>query len=76
MPARWLAAWLVAVLAAWCGGGCHGDPPPVAPGEPIPAEPEVALGTMDAECDSLIAAMAAYKQCPNLDDGDRWGIDA
>jgi hypothetical protein len=68
----WLAAWLAACLAS----GCHRDPPPVAPGEPIPAEPEVTLGTMDAECDGLIAAMAAYKQCPNLEDDDRWGIAA
>ncbi len=48
----------------------------MTPGEPIPAEPEVTLGTMDAECDGLIAAMTAYKQCPNLDDDDRCGIDA
>jgi len=48
----------------------------VAPGEPIAAEPEVTLGSMDNECDALIAAMAAYKACPNLEDDDRWGIDA
>jgi hypothetical protein len=48
----------------------------VAPGEPIPAAPEVTLGTMDAECDTLVAAFATYKACPNLDDDDRWDIDA
>ena len=64
------------VLGLACGAGCHHDPPPVAPGEPIPAAAEVALGTMDAECDALLAAFAAYKQCPNLDDDDRWSIDA
>lgn len=58
------------------GIGCHREPPPVAPGEPIPAEPEITLGTMDAECDGLIAALASYKACPNLDDDDRWGITA
>jgi hypothetical protein len=64
------------ILAAWLLIGCHRDPPPVAPGEPIPAAPEVTLGTMDAECDGLIAALATYKQCPNLEDDDRWDIDA
>ena len=67
------------VVAACLGAGllaCHGEPPPVAPGEPIAASPEVSLGTMDAECDGLIAALADYKKCPNLDDDDRWDIDA
>jgi hypothetical protein len=66
-----LAVALAASLA-----GCHRHPPPVAPGEPIPAEPELTLGTMDAECDGLLAALATYKACPNLEDDDRWGIDA
>jgi hypothetical protein len=66
---------LVAWLGAWCAG-CHGEPPPVAAGEPIVAPPEVSLGTMDAECDGLIAALDDYKKCPNLDDNDRWDIDA
>jgi len=57
------------------GAACHRDPPPVAPGEPIPAAPDVVLGTMEAECDGLVAALAAYKLCPNLDDEDRWSID-
>jgi hypothetical protein len=65
-----------AIFAALVTCACHGDPPPVAPGEPIPPAPEVALGTMDAECDGLIAALATYKACPNLDDDDRWDIDA
>jgi len=66
------------ILATWlaCAGACHHDPPPVAPGEPIPATAEVELATMAAECDGLLAALAAYKQCPNLDDDDRWSIDA
>jgi hypothetical protein len=65
-----------ALLAGWLMCACHRDPPPVAPGEPIPAAPEVTLDTMDAECNGLIAALATYKQCPNLDDDDRWDIDA
>ena len=66
------------ILAMWlaCAAACHRDPPPVAPGEPIRAAAEIELGTMDAECDGLLAALAAYKQCENLDDDDRWSIDA
>src|SRR4051794_26848102 len=71
IPATRLA-WLAMALT-W---GCHADPPPVTPGEPIPPAVEVTLGTMDAECDGLISALASYKQCPNLDDDDRWDIDA
>jgi hypothetical protein len=55
--------------------GCRAEPP-VAPGEPIAAPPEVALGTMDTECNGLIAAFAAYKLCPNLEEQDRADIDA
>jgi hypothetical protein len=55
---------------------CHHDPPPVPPGEPIPIPPAVTLGTMQAECDGLIVALSTYKQCPNLDDDDRYSIDA
>src|SRR5262245_3710451 len=61
-------------LAVWLAS-CGGEPP-VAPGVPIPPAPEVALGTMDAECDALLAALTAYKQCPNLEDEDRLDIDA
>jgi hypothetical protein len=66
------------LVATWLAGGCQRqtEPPPVAPGEPIAAAPEITLGTMDAECDGLIAAFTTYKQCPNLDDDDRWDIDA
>ena len=60
----------------WCAVACHSDPPPVAPGAPIAAAPEVSLGTMDAECDGLLAALASYKKCPNLEDDDKWDIDA
>jgi hypothetical protein len=44
---------------------------PVAPGPPIPAEPEASLSTMDAECQGLISALDTYGKCPNLEDGDR-----
>lgn len=63
---------LVTGLAA----GCHGEPPPVAPGPPITAPADVSLGTMDVECEALITAFARYKECPNLDEDDRADIDA
>jgi hypothetical protein len=53
---------------------CHREPP-VAPGPPIPAPREVTLGTMDAECDGLLAALASYQECPNLEDDDREDLD-
>ena len=74
-PSPFGALALIAMYLA-CGSGCHRDPPPVAPGEPIAAPREVTLDTMDAECDGLIAALATYKECPNLDDDDRQDIDA
>jgi len=67
--ARWLA---VCALSA----GCHRDPPPVPPGEPIAAPAEVTLGTMDVECEALVSALGLYRKCPNLDDDDRADIDA
>jgi hypothetical protein len=37
----------------------------------IPAEGDVELETVDAECAGLIAALDHYGRCPNLEDGDR-----
>lgn len=69
-------AFLAAAMAAWLAAGCHRDPPPVAPGEPIAAPAELQLGTMESECDGVLAALAAYKRCPNLDEYDRGDLDA
>jgi hypothetical protein len=66
----------VAVLAISAWVGCHGEPPPVPPGEPIAAPAEVSLGTMEVECEALLSAFALFKQCPNLDDEDRADLDA
>jgi hypothetical protein len=55
-------------------GACSHDPPPVAPGPPILAEAEVVVGTMDAECDALIAAIEQYRACANLTSRERDGI--
>lgn len=63
-------------LAVGLACACRGEPPPVAPGEPIAAPDEVELGTMDAECEGLLTALGVYKQCPHLDEDDRADIDA
>ena len=63
-------------LAAGLASACHGEPPPVAPGAPIAAPTEVELGSMDAECEALLAALGRWTQCPHLDDDDRADIDA
>jgi hypothetical protein len=67
--------WFGAFVLATALTGCRREPP-VPPGPPIPAEPEVSLGTMDAECEGLLAALGAYKECPNLEEEDREDIDA
>jgi hypothetical protein len=67
---------LGALVLPGFAAGCHGEPPPVAPGEPIAAPSEVTLGTMEVECEALLEALGVYKQCPNLDDDDRADIDA
>jgi hypothetical protein len=66
---------LLATSLALCVA-CRHDPPPVAPGDPIASSPEVTLGTMDAECEGMLTALATFKECPNLDDDDRGDIDA
>jgi hypothetical protein len=58
-------AWLFLLFA------CHHADAPVAPGEPIPAEPDVVVDTMDKECDGLLAALDAYGECPNSDEADK-----
>ena len=63
-------------LATGLAAACHGEPPPVAPGEPIAAPAEVTLGTMEVECEALLTALGLYKECPNLDEDDRYDIDA
>lgn len=68
--------WFGALLATAWLMSCRRDPAPVAPGVPIPAAQEVALGTMDAECDGLLGALATYKACPNLDEEDQLDLDA
>jgi hypothetical protein len=63
----------VFLIAVGCGGK---DPPPVAPGPPIAADPDVSLRSMQDECDALIVALTTYKACPNLEDNDKYDLDA
>jgi len=49
---------------------CHHEPP-VTPAPPLPAETEIPVQTMEAECAGLVAALDRYRACPNLDDDDR-----
>jgi hypothetical protein len=52
------------------------DAPPAKPAPPLPADPEVKLESMQIECDGMLAALAAFKTCPNHEDDDREAIDA
>ena len=72
--ARDLASLGVFLIAlAGCGGK---EPPPVAPGPPIRADPEVSLRSMQDECDGLIGAMTTYKACSNLDEDEKADFEA
>lgn len=63
----------VSLLAIACGGK---EPPPVRPAAPLPADPPVTLGTMQAECDGFLAALSAYKGCPNLEEHESEHVQA
>jgi hypothetical protein len=56
--------------------GCHHAERPVAPGPPLPAEPDMVVGSMDDECAALEKAIATWAECPNLDDDDRSWLKA
>lgn len=58
-------------LVAALLGACHNDPPPVAPGEPIPAPVEVQVEAMDVECNHLVDAILKFGECPNSDEDDK-----
>lgn len=52
------------------------DPPTVTPAQPLPADPPIKLETMQIECDAMLAALATYKDCVNLEPEDKTEIDA
>jgi hypothetical protein len=52
------------------------DPPsPVTPAGPLAADPEIELGSMELECDAMVATLETWKACPNHEDEDRENID-
>lgn len=51
-------------------------PAPVTAAKPLPADPEIALESMEKECDAMVAALESYKSCTNHEDEDRENIDA
>ncbi|MEO8702289.1 MAG: hypothetical protein ABI867_19750 [Kofleriaceae bacterium] len=64
-------------LALVCLAACSlRDPPTTTPAAPLPADPPLSLESMDIECDAMIAALARYKACTNLEPEDVDGIDA
>jgi hypothetical protein len=63
---------LPSVLAQFIAlAACSHPPAPVPPGPPIPADPDVAVGTPEAECQAFEAALDTWSKCPNLDDDHR-----
>lgn len=57
-------------------GACARSQPPVAPGPPIAADPPIALKSMTDECDGMLAALATFRACPNLDEDNRQDLQA
>lgn len=71
MLARLRPLLLVAVISC-----ARVDPPATTPPPaPVYADPDVKLESMQVECDAMVAALAGYKACPNLDDEDREDLD-
>ncbi len=78
LPSPWIefvrAAGLSAILmASACGGS---QQPPVTPGPPIAADPPMTLQSMTEECDAMVAALATFRACPNLDEDNQQDLDA
>jgi hypothetical protein len=67
---------LPSALIAIVIGACTRSQPPVAPGPPIAADPPVSLKSMTEECDAMVAALGAFKACPNLDEDNREDLEA
>ena len=42
---------------------------------PLPADPDIQLESMQIECDGMVGALAAFRQCVNLEDEDRENLD-
>ncbi len=50
---------------------CAHPQPPVPPGEPIPAEPDTKVASIDKECAGVVTAIDTYSACPNLEEPQR-----
>ena len=74
--ARLRVLLVVLLVAPFLAGCVRKDKPPVTNAPPLPADPEVALETMQIECDGMVAALEAYKACTNHEDEDREDIEA
>jgi hypothetical protein len=66
-PSRQIFCGFAALVMAACH---HVKDPVVPPGPPLPAEPDLVVGTADQECEALLAALAVFDQCPNADEED------
>ncbi|MDQ3367171.1 MAG: hypothetical protein M3680_17245 [Myxococcota bacterium] len=64
------------LLALLCCACARKDPPPVTPAPPLAADPDLALETMQVECDGMLSALAGYQACPNLETGDVADLEA
>jgi hypothetical protein len=62
-------------LLSLCGCSLR-DPPTTTPAAPLPADPPLALESMQIECDAMVAALTNYKRCTNLEEDDIQSIDA
>src|SRR4051812_25971553 len=67
---------LPSVMFMFVLGACARSQPPVAPGPPIAADPAIALKSMTEECDAMLAAMATFRACQNLDEENQQQLDA
>lgn len=62
---------LIGLIGPLLCGACHHADPPVKPGPPLPADPDIVVSTMDDECNGLQKAIDTWSLCPNLEDADR-----
>ena len=69
LPSVLFTFWLGAV-------GCGRSQKPVAPGPPIAADPPAQLASMTEECDAMLAALATFRACPNLEEDDQKDLEA
>ncbi len=67
---RWCSLFLV------CACSLNTPPSPIKPAAPLPADPPVALDTMDKECDGLLAELTSFRDCPFHEEDEREDVEA